>query len=318
MKLIYNDIFLEHFTGNHPENQNRLSAFPDLVSIPIIDGLPFVKMVHNGQYIDDVMEKCKYNTSLDSDTLCSEKSFEAAVAAAGATVMASETNDFALVRPPGHHAYAGRASGFCIFNNVAIAAQNLVEQGKKVLIFDFDGHYGDGTSHIFFNTDQVMYWSIHQYPAFPGNGHSTDIGFGKGLGFNINVELPPGSGDDIFMDAFNTFLPVARQFNPDYVGVSAGFDSHMTDMLLDLKVSYDSFYKIGKTLSKNFENVFAVLEGGYNPEILVKSVENFIAGINHDVMPHFENKTESDIKLMDIYESKCNSLIMKLRKVWDI
>jgi acetoin utilization deacetylase AcuC-like enzyme len=255
---------------------------------------------------------------LDRDTCCSEYSFEAAAAAVGATIMASQTGDFALVRPPGHHSYPGRGTGFCIFNNIAIAVQNLVDQGKRVLIIDFDGHFGDGTSSIFYNSDQVLFMSMHQHPAFPLTGIPSDIGSGKGEGFNINIPLPAGSADDLFLDSFNTFLPIAKQFNPDVVAVSAGFDSHKSDMLLDLRVSVNAYYKIGQLITKNFNNVFAVLEGGYVPEVLVMGVENFIAGINNEPQIHFEKHGDTDIKIMDIYEHNCNSLILKLRKYWKI
>ncbi|MGE5356164.1 MAG: histone deacetylase family protein [Deltaproteobacteria bacterium] len=318
MKIIYNDIFLKHDTGHHPENRERLNGFFDFKPTEIIDGRPFIDLVHNGQYIADVEQKCQLGIGLDMDTCCSEHSFVAATAAVGATIMASESGDFALVRPPGHHAYPGKGTGFCIFNNIAIATQNLVNQGKRVLIVDFDGHFGDGTSSIFYDTDKVMFMSMHQHPAFPNSGHPGNIGTGAGEGFNINIAMPAGSGDDIFMDAIKTFLPVAKQFNPDVVAVSAGFDSHKSDMLLDLRISVDSYYKIGFLLSKNFNNIFAVLEGGYVPEVLKLGVENFIAGINKEPQVHSDKISDTDIKIMDIYEHYCNTLILKLRKYWQI
>ncbi len=317
MKIIYNDIFLEHETGNHPENKNRLIAFGDIEQSTIIDGTPYLSLVHNGQYIADIQEKCNLDIPLDEDTFCTRKSFDVAVQAVGASIMASHSGDFALVRPPGHHSFPGKASGFCLFNNIAIAVQNLVNEGKKVAIFDIDGHFGDGTSKIFYNTDKVLYMSMHQFPAYPGTGYWEDIGIGAGEGYNINIPLSPYSGDDIFLDAFNTFLPVIRHFNPDVVAVSAGFDAHKSDMLLQLNVSMDSYYEIGKVLQKNFENIFAVLEGGYNPEVLVKCVENFIAGINDEEKKHSEILTESDVKVFQDYENYCNHLIIKLRNYWD-
>ena len=316
MKLIYNDIFLEHHTGNHPENKDRLANFSDIPQTDIQDATKYLGVVHNGQYIDDVQQKCAQNIPLGSDTVCAEKSFGTAVKAVGATIMASETGDFALVRPPGHHAFRGRASGFCIFNNIAIAATKLVEEGKKVLIFDFDGHFGDGTSSIFYESDKVMFWSIHQCPAFPGTGTSCNIGEGKGQGYNINVELPPQSGDDILMDAFNTFLPFAKEFNPDIVGVSAGFDGHKSDMLLDLNYSLDSFFEIGRLLNKNFSNIFAVLEGGYNPDILSKGIENFLSGINGLPKKHTERLSDSTYFVHRQYENRSTELILKLRPFW--
>ncbi len=317
MKIIYNDIFLEHETGNHPENKNRLTAFNNIEQSKIIDGTPYLSLVHNGQYIADIQEKCNLNIPLDADTFCNKNSYEAAIHAVGASIMASYSGDFALIRPPGHHSFPGRASGFCLFNNIAIAVQNLVNEGKKVAIIDIDGHFGDGTSKIFYDTDKVLYMSLHQFPAFPGTGYWEDTGRGPGEGFNINIPLPPNSGDDVFMDAFETFLPVVKKFEPDVIAVSAGFDTHKSDMLLQLNVSLDSYYKIGKILKNNFKNIFAVLEGGYNPEILVKSVENFIAGINNEEKIHSETLTESDVKIFQDYENYCNHLIVKLRNYWN-
>lgn len=318
MRLIYNDVFFKHDTGNHPENKNRLLPYFGSEQTEIIDGTPYLSLVHNGQYIEDVRQKCSQNIPISSDTLCCEDSFEAAIYAVGATIMASESGDFALVRPPGHHAYPGKATGFCIFNNIAIAAQKLVNEGKRVLIFDFDGHFGDGTSSIFYDTDKVLMWSIHQHPAFPGLGDPHNIGKGKGEGYNINVALPAQSGDDVFMDAFNSFLPIAKQFKPDVVAVSAGFDSHKSDMLLGLNVSMDSFYSIGYKLRKNFPNIFAVLEGGYNAEVLVKSVENFIDGINHEPKKHTERLSDTEYIVFLDYETQSTDLILRLRKYWNI
>ncbi len=316
MKLIYNDIFLDHNTGNHPENKLRLVPFSNVPVSGIIDGEDYLGLVHNGQYIADVQQKCSQNIPLGMDTVCAEKSFKTATKAVGATIMASGSGDFALIRPPGHHAFRGKAGGFCIFNNIAIAAEKLVEEGKKVLVFDFDGHFGDGTSSIFYDTDKVLFWSIHQYPAYPGTGTSCDIGEENGIGYNINVELPPKSGDDLLMSAFNTFLPVAKEFNPDIVAISAGFDGHKNDMILDLNYSLDSFFEIGRLLRSNFSNIFAALEGGYNPDILYKSVENFIAGINGTPKLHTERLSDSNYLVHRQYENRITELILKLRPFW--
>ncbi|MCB0675857.1 MAG: histone deacetylase family protein, partial [Saprospiraceae bacterium] len=220
--------------------------------------------------------------------------------------------------PPGHHAYPDRASGFCLFNNVAIAAQYYVEQGKRVLIFDFDGHLGDGTSHIFYRTDQVLYWSLHQYPAFPGHGFTNEIGEGSGRGFTVNVPLPPGSADDIFWDGIQQFLPIARQFQPDIVAVSAGFDAHRYDLLLELNVTANTFYRIGQLLRDEFEQVFATLEGGYNVEELPKCTFNFIAGINSQPMPYYEEPMTSGLRVWETYEINAHAAMGALRHHWNI
>ena len=196
MKLIYNKIFLEHETpAGHAENRKRLESLGPIPESTIINGEPFLELVHPKSHIEKIRDACKHSMQIDSDTFTSPRSFEVATHAVGAAIMASMKNDFAIVRPPGHHAHPTMASGFCLFNNIAIASQKLVNEGKKVFILDFDGHLGDGTLKAFYDTDKVLFWSLHQYPAFPGGGFVDEIGEGKGKGYSINVPLPPESAD---------------------------------------------------------------------------------------------------------------------------
>lgn len=309
---------MQHQTGNHPECAERLFSFKELPNAEIPAGEPYLELVHTQDYIQKVKDASANSIPLDGDTMTSLHSFEAACAAVGASVKAADTGGFALVRPPGHHAYPKRASGFCLFNSIAIATRSLIEQGKKVMILDIDGHLGDGTSYVFYNDPNVLFCSLHQYPAFPGNGWIDEIGSGPGQGFTINLPLPPGSGDDIFWQAMDFLLPLAKHFNPDTVAVSAGFDAHHTDPLLQLRLSLNCYYRCGLWLRKHFENVFAVLEGGYNLNTLPKAIDQFHQGVNGLAEPHPETASSSDRSTGSIFEKNLQGLHQELKPYWPI
>ncbi len=318
MEIIYNKIFLSHDTGNHPENKSRLLSYPALRETPIIDGQEFLPLIHPKPYIAYVQEACRYGEAFDQDTVTSPGTFDAAVAAVGAAVMASDSKGFALVRPPGHHAYRERSTGFCIFNNIAVAVEHQRRQGKKVFILDFDGHWGDGTADIFYEYDDVFYASLHQYPAFPGGGSQEEIGAGPGQGYTLNVPMPPGSGDDVFLKGMEIILTAARAFKPDIVAVSAGFDSHQHDPLLNLRLSSKAFYYVGDMLSKNFSNIFAVLEGGYNIEFLPNCIDNFLAGINGKQALGTERSTHSETNVLEEFDTRLAGLRSAHKRFWSL
>ncbi len=318
MELLYNNIFLEHETGSHPENKKRLDAFKHLPNTHYPNAKEWLSLVHTETYIQQVEKACADGKWLDMDTITSAHSFLAATAGVGLAMRAMEEKAFAIMRPPGHHAYPDKASGFCLFNSVAIVAQYLVNDGKKVLIFDFDGHLGDGTEAIFYNTDKVLFWSLHQYPAFPGNGYVNEIGTGAGKGYSINIPLPSGSGDDIFLKAIQEFMPIAEQFKPDVVAVSAGFDAHLYDILLGLRVTGSTYYKIGAMLKERFDHVFAILEGGYNLEYMPKSVHNFLAGFNGRPIPFEEVPTTSGWKVWEGFDMDLQALFSQLAPYWKL
>lgn len=320
MQLIYNKIFLEHKGNDHPERPERLLAFGDLEQSEIENGEKYLKLIYEDKYIELIKNAGQKKIFLDSDNYANEKSYETACYAVGAAIKAAKQNDFALSRPPGHHATFNRAMGFCLFNNVAIAAKWLNERGKKVFVLDIDGHHGNGTQEIFYNTDKVLYLSIHQFPAFPGTGGFNEIGKGQGKYYTINVPVPPYTGDDIFVDTLSKLIPIIKhQYKPDLVAVSAGFDGHKDDPLLQLNLTVNSYYDICKLLSANFKNIFACLEGGYNIKVLPHCVSAFLMGVNNDraKLEFREQKTISAANVEREFNSRMKNLRVNLNGFWD-
>lgn len=318
MDIIYHPVVLSHDTGNNPESASRITCLGEL---PVTDLIPHeqdLSLVHTRDYIQKVKQFSASQTPLDADTMLSSGSFDAALYSVAATIRASETGGFAVVRPPGHHAYPDHGSGFCIFNSVAIAVQRLVAGGKRVLIFDFDGHLGDGTEQIFYSSDSVLYCSLHQFPAFPQKGTVDEIGADTGKGFTVNIPLPPKSGDDLFLSAVGRVLPVITQFHPDIVAVSAGFDGHHSDPLLELNLSATAYYEIGSVLRSHFPTIFATLEGGYNTSYLPKCLYNFLDGINGNPQKFAEDKTESPILTLESFEVTMDTLMRNLQPYWNV
>jgi acetoin utilization deacetylase AcuC-like enzyme len=226
---------------------------------------------------------------LDSlDTFASPESYEVALLAAGGvlaavdSVVAGEVSSaFCAVRPPGHHALPSRAMGFCLFNNIAIAARYLQKKHNlpKILIVDWDVHHGNGTQDVFYDDPTVLYFSVHQYPFYPGTGSRSEKGKGEGLGFTINVPLPAGSGDEEYREVFEKILkPAAYEFDPDFVLVSAGFDALEGDLLGGMRVSVEHFAEMTRFVKRIADDccdgrLVSVLEGGYELEGLAKAVE---------------------------------------------
>ncbi|MDR4500228.1 MAG: histone deacetylase [Nitrospirales bacterium] len=306
MGIVSDPAYLEHEMGpGHPESPGRLRAIrARLASTGIWDRLVpispkpadrnWIEKIHVHSYVEKLEAKSPKAgyASLDADTtLCPGSLLAAYLAAGGAlaaadAIMAQEVDQaFCAVRPPGHHAEADRAMGFCLFNNVAIVAKYLQGQYglERILIVDWDVHHGNGTQHSFYDDPTVLFFSTHQFPHYPGTGRSTETGQGKGNGLTINVPMSGGQGDEEYRQVFQDVLvPAADRFRPDCVLISAGFDAHRHDPLASMCLTEDGYGALTQivldiALRHASGRVISCLEGGYHLEGLSASVERHLA-----------------------------------------
>ncbi len=318
MKLLYHPDVLHHDTGKHPECGGRLSEFKDLEITLYPPAQSYLTLVHDVGYISRVKTACNNGEMLDPDTTTSARSFEAAVAAVSLTVEASKSGDFALVRPPGHHAFPTRGKGFCIFNNISIAVMRLVNLGKRVAIFDFDGHFGNGTADVFYETDKVLYVSTHQEEGYPGGGHVENFGSGSGKGYTVNLPLPVETGDDGYANALTVALSYVSKFKPDVLALSAGFDGYHKDPLLQLHLTSNTFYTIGQKIKELQVPTFATLEGGYTAVDLQHNVQSFLEGFNGQPKSFAESTSESRIPILEEIDATISESNEKLKEHWKV
>ena len=337
--LLYRDSLfrLHHQTHGHPERPERLEAIDRMLQqAPYADRFHVgecrdatgdeLARAHSRSYIHRVAATHGVpHTRFDSDTTANEHSYAAARRAAGSAIAAVDAildgpdrRAFVLSRPPGHHAEAAHAAGFCFFNNAAIAAEHALARGlRRVCILDWDVHHGNGSMHSFYDRPDVLYASVHEYPHFPGTGRFGDIGHGAGEGYTISCPLPAGCADADYLHVLrNLVYPVAHEFNPDLVIVSAGYDAHRRDPLASMKLStaaYGVFAVLDCELadSRAGGRLLYLLEGGYDASALAEGVDASLRvltgsaaaetpGHDTDVEADAEDTANVDISVQDV------------------
>lgn len=300
--IVKDHLYLEHVPDDyHPENPKRLEAiysmldqFPreEIIYIRARDATKEeISYVHDPSYVDHISKTLGRTLRLDPDTYVSPRSYEVAVRAVGgllslcdAIMEGKVASGFALIRPPGHHAEKRRAMGFCLFNNIAIAARYLkVKYGLgKIAIIDFDLHHGNGTQKEFYSEKDFLYFSTHQYPYYPGTGSMDEIGSGDGLGYTVNVPLPYGMGNEDYTYVFREILlPILYGYEPSAILVSAGFDAYYRDPLGGMNLTEEGYASMTALIKEAAikvcgGKVLFALEGGYNIEGLASCVRTVI------------------------------------------
>ena len=305
--FVFHPDYLKHDSGqNHPESTERLSSLIThlekkglILRLKNIQPYPasveWLEAVHDPRYIKMVERICQDGGGmLDPDTHVGSKSYEVALLAVGGVMAVVDAvmnkkikNAFCAIRPPGHHAERDKAMGFCIFNNVAVGARYVQKRFglKKVLIVDWDVHHGNGTQTIFLDDPSVFYFSVHQFPYYPGSGSENETGEEEGEGFTFNMPMFAGSGDLEYIEAFQSILyPLAKKFSPEFIFISAGFDAHEEDPLAGINLSEAGYKKMTEVITRlasecSEGRLVSVLEGGYNFRSLSVSVEKHIRAL---------------------------------------
>lgn len=332
--------YASHLTGpGHPERPARLAAVLDTLAgaewdvlLRRVEAEPIASdllgAVHSGWYIERVRALAgDGGGDLDPDTIVSPASYDVALRAAGGAVtavheaLAAQGRAFALVRPPGHHARSAHGMGFCLFNNVACAAEAAANVGRqRVFILDWDVHHGNGTQEIFYRRSDVLFCSLHQEHWYPGTGAIEETGEGEGAGFTVNLPLPAGTGDEGYRHAFEeVVLPLLQAFGPDLLLISAGYDAHHADPLGGMLLSAPGFATLTRLVLAHHEGpVAAVLEGGYDLAALSRSVAatlGVLAGMQTPTMDDAPPEAEAGYATL---RSRVRDIRRVVRNVWPI
>lgn len=348
--VFYHPDYLKHDAGyGHPECPERLTAvlkFLEDRQVFAAKQLQLIKpkaalssqleRVHPKEYIDLIRIASDREARFDSDTRASKGSYNAALLAAGAGIKAWEeimegnlSNAFALVRPPGHHANATSARGFCLFNNISVLARHITATipDSRVLIIDIDAHHGNGTQEIHYNESAILYFGIHQdgrtlYPGY--SGYIDELGEGLGEGYNINLPLPPGTTDHSFLKGLNLlFPPIVEQFQPTAILVSAGYDGHFRDYQTGLDYSATAFGKAAQLVMELAEKhaqgrVVMFLEGGYDLKALSESIFNTLVSMSDYGTPIKEKPPTEDSRIEQYVKKLLNELKKIIKPWWKI
>lgn len=302
--IVFDPLYLKHKTGSgHPESPERLRAIGEVLkedsSLISLKARPATReeiaWVHTSEHIGRIEETRQNDFGyLDADTPTGPESADAAYFAVGGVIEAVEavdekivTNAFAFPRPPGHHAESTRPMGFCLFNNIAIAAEYLIKKKnkKRVAIIDFDVHHGNGTQNSFYARSDVLFVSLHRFPFYPGSGSEKEHGVGDGLGYTLNVPMDAYSDDEDYHEAFDAnVIPKLENYQPDFILVSAGFDAHIRDPLGGMKLTKKAFDEMSSKLiatAQKFTDgkIVFVLEGGYDLKGLQEGTEAVLANL---------------------------------------
>ena len=332
--IVLDKLYVDHDNGpGHPETYERILAIVDMLNFTkLMDEVVRIEprdatkeeimLVHTAEHFDKIAStKGKPRVFLDADTSTCPVTFDAALRASGGLLSAIDSvldgqvdRAFPLVRPPGHHAEADRPMGFCYFNNVAVGAAYLTQiKGlNRVMVIDWDVHHGNGTQHIFEDNPNVLFFSSHQYPFYPGTGAAEEVGTGDGKGFTVNVPMEPGMGDDDFIKLYQEILnPIIEQYMPEFILVSAGFDIFIEDPLGGMQVTPEGFAKLTRLITDQADKVcdgkiVFLLEGGYNLDGLWISTK--------EVIDELLDKERTSYDIGDS-ETKVDALIENIKRI---